>query len=282
MIHSIQTTKAKHLPSGSWKHIGFVSHPGWNSEYPLCDPGEETYLLFLVCEMGTMLLWCCEDGIDTKKKSRKVFGVWKALITLGLPFWSGSGYLPTRNPVCGYRKYKNSAKPAVTTVPRRIILDSSHHPVPQSLTILFPSAIKDRSLTPPTAAKSCCQGHVHCAKCLEAGTLRNWALFLKSSCLGCCHTGCCPGAGGSCHSCFLSDTSSKQCCYQVPAMIAASSVPGAWFWEGSGRNKEVSPLPCVGLASSGAGVWHWGPFSVLEEEKVFVIKPEVFPWQSRG
>ena len=113
MIHSIQTTKAKHLPSGSWKQLGFVSQsprlkfrvsPVWSWRRNLPS---------LPClwngNNAPVMLW--RWNRYKKKKSRKVFGVWKALITLGLPFWSGSGYLPTTNPVCGYRKYKNSAKP---------------------------------------------------------------------------------------------------------------------------------------------------------------------------
>ena len=55
--------------------------------------------------------WSPLDGIDMEIY-RKVFGIWKALSTLGLQFWLGSRCLSTTKLVCSYRKHKNLAKPS--------------------------------------------------------------------------------------------------------------------------------------------------------------------------
>ena len=148
----------------------------------------------------------------------------------------------------------------------------------QPLTILFLSATRDKSLAPPTAAKSCGQGQVHCAKCLEAGNLRNRALFLHSSCLGRCHTCCCSGAGGSCHSCFLLDASSSQC--QLSSASHYCCRICTWGLSFKRLRKEQGSISSA-LCWAGLS-WGWGlalrPLLCSRGGKgVFVIKPEGFP-----
>ena len=97
----------------------------------------------------------------------------------------------------------------------------------QPLTILFLSATRDKSLAPPTAAKSCGQGQVHCAKCLEAGNLRNRALFWTLPVLGAVTPAAALGLGVAVTAAFSLMLLPVSVNYQVPATTAAGSAPGA-------------------------------------------------------
>ena len=147
----------------------------------------------------------------------------------------------------------------------------------QPLTILFLSATRDKSLAPPTAAKSCGQGQVHCAKCLEAGNLRNRALFWTLPVLGAVTPAAALGLG-VCHSCFLLDASSSQC--QLSSASHYCCRICTWGLSFKRLRKEQGGISSA-LCWAGLS-WGWGlalrPLLCSRGGKgVFVIKPEGFP-----